>query len=251
MAVQNFAEVLARLEQIIGWAKSEESPLGYFAALYYNMTLAVRDAVLNGEFENGSRMEQLDVIFARRYFDAFDTWQAGGNPSWSWQIAFESAQEDQLTVMQHLMLGMNAHINLDLGIAAANVRQRDAIFGLRNDFMHINTVIESLTNRTQERLARIWLPFTWLDRLLRTEDEGWIGFSIGIARGASWKAAQLIAFAPDRSAEQAVISEIDQHVAFFAKKLQHPGFWMQRALRIMRYAEKGSVREKIEVLEHL
>ena len=249
MAITSFSEVIARLEQIIAWAKLNESTSGYFAALYYKMTLAVRDAVLRGEFENGSRMEQMDVIFARRYFDAFDAWQAGSKPSESWRFAFESTQNDQLTVMQHLMLGMNAHINLDLAISAASVRQRDAIFGLRNDFMRINQIIDSLTDKTQARLANIWLPFSWLDRMLRTEDEGWINFSIRVARGASWKAAQLLAFAPDRATEQKLIAELDKNVAFLNQKIQSPGLWMGWIIRLMRISEKGSVREKIEVLE--
>ncbi len=251
MVVNNFTDVIARLEQIIAWAKANESPLGYFAALYYKMTLAVRNAVLRGEFENGSRMEQLDVAFARRYFDAFDTWQAGGTPTESWQVSFDVVQGKQLAVMQHLMLGMNAHINLDLGIAAASVRQRDAIFGLRKDFMHVNKIIESLTDQTQSQLAKIWLPFDWLDRLFRTDDEGWIGFSINAARGASWKAAQLIAFAPDRTAENAIIAELDKNVALFAKKIHTPGVWLQWLLRLMLRWEEGSVKEKIEVLENI
>ncbi|MFN0212823.1 MAG: DUF5995 family protein [Saprospiraceae bacterium] len=251
MAVNNFSDVIERLEQIISWAKSEESTAGYFAALYYKMTLAVRDAVLRGEFENGSRMEHMDVAFARRYFDAFDSWQAGGVPTESWRIAFESTDNDQLTVMQHLLLGMNAHINLDLGISAAAIRQRDAIFGLRKDFMHINKIIESLTNQTQSQLAKIWLPFAWLDRLLRTEDEGWIGFSIRAARGAAWKVAQLIAFAPDRAAELNLITELDRNVAFFGNKIKTPGIWLRWILRLMRHWEIGTVSEKIRVLENI
>jgi len=251
MAITNFSEVIARLEQIIDWSKQNESTSGYFAALYYKMTLAVRDAVLRGEFENGSRMEQMDVAFARRYFDAFDAWQSGKTPTSSWRVAFEATQNEQITVMQHLMLGMNAHINLDLAIAAASVRQRDAIFGLRNDFMRINQIIDSLTDKTQAQLAKVWLPFSWLDRMLRTEDEGWIGFSIQVARGASWKAAQLLAFATDRASEQALIAELDKNVAYLGQKIQVPGFWVAWVLRLMRYSEKGSIREKIEVLEQL
>jgi len=248
MAVTNFSEVIARLEQIIDWAKDNDSPLGYFAALYHNMTLAVRDAVIRGDFENGSRMEQLDVVFARRYFDAFDAWQAGKPVSQSWQAAFEAANRPEITVMQHLILGMNAHINLDLCIAAASIRQRDAIFGLRADFMRINQIIESLTDRTQSQLARIWLPFEWLDKLFRTEDEGWIGFSIKIARGASWKAANALAFAPTQADEAKIIAELDANVAFLGQKISNPGFWTRTALRLMRHSEKGSIREKIEVL---
>lgn len=249
MQVQSISDVLQKLEQIIAWAKTNESPLGYFAALYYKMTQAVRDAILRGEFENGSRMEQMDVAFARRYFEALDSWQNGKKPTESWRIAFEATQNESLTVMQHLLLGMNAHINLDLGISAASIRQRDAIFGLRKDFMHINQIIEALTNQTQSQLARIWLPFAWLDRLFRTEDEGWIGFSIKVARGAAWKFAQMVAFAPDQAAEKVIIQQMDTNVAFLAQKVHTPGFWMQWPLRLMRRFEKGTVSEKILALE--
>lgn len=247
--VSNFSEVIERLEQIIAWAKATASPAGYFAALYYRMTLAVRDAVLRGEFENGSRMEQMDVAFARRYFEAFDAWQSGNTPTESWQVAFEATSNNSMTVMQHLILGMNAHINLDLAISAATVRQRDAIFGMRKDFMHINQIIAALTDQTQHQLAKIWLPFAWLDRFFKTEDEGWIGFSISAARGASWKAAQILAFAPDKAAENAIIIELDKQVAGIGKKAQNPGAWMRFLLTFMRRWETGSIHEKIEILE--
>ena len=115
--------------------------------------------------------------------------------------------------------------------------------------MHINHIIDGLTNQTQSQLAKIWLPFAWLDQLFRTEDEGWIGFSIQVARGASWKAAQALAFAPDRAAEQAIIAGLDQQVAIFGQKIQQPGTWLRWLLGFMRRWEKGGVREKIAVLE--
>jgi len=246
-----FSEVIARLEEIIEWAKTHESPLGYFAAVYYRMTMAVRDAVERGEFENGSRMEQMDVVFARRYFDALATWQAGKTPTQSWHTAFEAAQNEQFTVMQHVLLGMNAHINLDLSIAAATVRQRDAIYGLRRDFERINDIIAALVDGTQNCMAKIWLPFGWLDFLLRTEDEGWINFSIRAARGASWQAALALAFAPDKPTEQLIVRTLDNTVALFAQKLQNPGFLINLGMKLMRRWEEGSVRERIEVLERM
>lgn len=242
------SEVIERLEQIVEWAKEHQSPLGYFAAVYLKMTIAVRDGIGAGLFENGSRMEQLDVRFAQRYFDAFDAWQAGQQPTQSWQAAFEASQHDQFTVMQHILLGINAHINLDLGIAAAQTRSGDAVFGLRKDFDRINDIIAGLTDRVQDRLADIWLPFGLLDWLLRTEDEGWVHFSIRVARGASWKAATALAFTRQNETEKALIRELDTAVSFFAQKIKEPGFWINLGLKFMRRYERGSVREKIETL---
>ncbi len=246
--MQSISEVINRLEQIVEEAKEQQSPLGYFAAVYLKMTLAVRDGIEKGLFENGSRMEQLDVRFAGRYFEAFDAWRAGQPCTQAWKTAFETAGDNNKTVIQHILLGINAHINLDLGIAAAQTRSGDAIFGLRKDFDRINDIIAALTDRTQERLAEIWLPFGLFDYLLRTEDEGWVNFSVRFSRGAAWKAATALAFARQSETEKALIRDLDTAVAFFAKRITAPGFWINIGLRLMRRSERGTVREKIETL---
>ena len=246
--IQSIAEVITRLEQIIGEAGEQNSPLGYFPAVYYKMTVAVRDGIEKGMFENGSRMEQLDVRFALRYFDALDAWRAGQPASKSWVTAFEASKDERYTVLQHILLGINAHINLDLGIAAAQTRSGDAIFGLRKDFERVNDIIASLTDHVQERLADIWLPWALLDRFLRTEDEGWINFSIRVSRGAAWKAATTLALVHENTAEQMLIRNLDSGVSELAKKIINPGIGPRMGLRWMRRTEKGSVREKIETL---
>lgn len=246
--MQSIAEVIVRLEQIIGQARQNQSPLGYFAAVYLKMTLAVRDGIAQGVFENGSRMEQLDVRFAMRYFEALEAWQAGKPCSEAWRTAFEASNDPGKTAIQHILLGINAHINLDLGIAAAQTRSGDAIFGLRKDFDRINDIIAALTDRVQGRLADIWLPFGWLDWLLRTEDEGWVNFSIGASRGAAWKAATALAFARQSETEKALIRDLDAAVAFLGNRIAEPGFWIGAGLQLMRRSERGSVSEKIETL---
>ena len=246
--MNTISEVLQRLEAIIQECRAEQSALGYFPALYYRMTEAVQTGIAQGVFENGARMEQLDVRFAQRYIDAYDAYRAGKHLTQSWRLAFEATKDDNVTVFQHLILGMNAHINLDLSIAAAQTRTRDAIFGLHDDFNKINDVIRNLVDPMQEKLAEIWLPFRLLDRLLRTEDEGWINFSIDVARGAAWKAATVLAFAPDMQAEKKLIQDLDVIVASIGKGVLHPGFWISSGLWLMRRWEKGTTAEKIDVL---
>jgi hypothetical protein len=64
-------------------------------------------------------MERLDVVFANRYLVAFEQSQNNQAPTRSWQLTFETSRRWWPIVLQHLLLGMNAHINLDLGIVAA------------------------------------------------------------------------------------------------------------------------------------
>src|SRR3712207_8653052 len=48
-------------------------------------------------------------------------------------------------VVQHLILGMNAHINLDLGVAAATVAPTpEELQSLKPDFMTINALLGRL-----------------------------------------------------------------------------------------------------------
>src|SRR3954465_15219623 len=52
-------DVLRNLDQVIEWSIRAHSTIGYFAALYKRTTLAIRNAINNGEFDDGHRMAQL------------------------------------------------------------------------------------------------------------------------------------------------------------------------------------------------
>jgi len=70
-AINTIDEVIEALDSIIKQAEDKSDTAGYFAALYRKVTLRVKQGIVNNEFEDGSRMEQLDVIFASRYIDAY------------------------------------------------------------------------------------------------------------------------------------------------------------------------------------
>lgn len=245
-------DVLQRLAQIIASAKNDGSPLGYFAALYHAMTAAVQRDMAAGAFDDAARMERLDVVFAQRYFTAFEAWQAGGGAPvpQSWTVAFEASKNEQVIVLQHLVLGVHAHINFDLGVAAAEIAPGEQIFQLENDFRRINAIIAQLTDRVQQGLTEIWRPMAIFDSLLRTRDEGFLNFSTQAARESAWQAARALAFL-DGAARQQFVTGLDGSVAFFARKILKPGFFIESALPLIRRTESGSVAEKIGWLENM
>ena len=69
MAATDIDGVIQQLDVIIDWAHRHKSRLGYFAALYRKVTLKVKEGISEGFFEDGERMERLDVVFANRYLD--------------------------------------------------------------------------------------------------------------------------------------------------------------------------------------
>ena len=70
-------EVIEQLEAIIQAAISNNDPKGYFAALYQQVTIQVKKGITDGLFEDGPRMEQLDVVFANRYLEAYYAYISG------------------------------------------------------------------------------------------------------------------------------------------------------------------------------
>ena len=92
--------------------------------MYRRVTAEVKRRIEAGEFDDGPRMERFDVLFARRYLDAWAQHERGEVPTGVWALAFAAGERWRPVVLQHLLLGMNAHINLDLGIVAAVVGHR-------------------------------------------------------------------------------------------------------------------------------
>ena len=147
----------------------------------------------DGRFEDNARMERLDVIFANRYLAAYDAFRPGRTRTRAWAYSFLVAQQWWPIVLQHLVLGMNAHINLDLGIAAARVAPGKQLDDLKDDFERINSVLAGLVEEVQSELARIWPLLRILNRNLGSADDILIGFSTEKARDAAWEVARQLA----------------------------------------------------------
>ncbi len=86
-----------------------------FHATYLRTTRAVADALRAGVFIDADWVERWDVAFARLYLDALDAARRGDPVPRPWAVAFAAAAgQRSLPALQHVLLGMNAHINYDL-----------------------------------------------------------------------------------------------------------------------------------------
>ncbi len=241
-------EVIESLEDIIQKEKKCHSPLGYFTALYQEVTIRVKEGISNGVFEDGPRMEHLDVTFALRYLDAYQAYHQGLPCSLSWVRAFDASKDSSLIVLQHLLLGMNAHINLDLGIASAEVMKGKDLKILHNDFNKINEILSSLVNKVQQDLTEIWSPLRWILRLSGRIDNLVVDFSMTMARDGAWSFAQSL-FGVSVEKWQVTIGERDKEVARLAQRIVHPRLIVQFILWVVRITGKGSVARKIGYLQ--
>ena len=103
------------------------------------MTAAIARGLTEGLFDDAERLDRFDAVFAGRYLTALEAWRDGRDPGRSWRLAFRAAEDTDLVVVQQVVLGINAHINLDLAVAAAQTSPGDEITGLKNDFERTTT----------------------------------------------------------------------------------------------------------------
>jgi len=240
-------EVIEELKLIIAVSKKDDDPLRYFAALYNKVTIAVKKGIEDGAFEDGTRMEHLDVIFASRYINAYHAFKADKKTTLSRFKAFDLSTNYWPIVLQHLLIGMNAHINLDLGIAAAEVMESKDINLLKNDFDKINEILASLVNDVENDLSTIWPTFRKILKLTHGVNDFLVNFGMKEARIGAWK------FAVDLSSKsghdfQKSIEERDLKVAKTGELVTNPGILPNFIFGLIRLSERGTVSKKIHDL---
>jgi len=215
MPAQTLDEVIAELGEIVARAQREADRIGYFAALYRRVTIAVKAEIANGAFEDVPRIARLVVIFANRYLAALASFRKAEHASRCWVMAFDATRRRGPIILQQLLLGMNAHINLDLAIAAAEVAPGAAFPSLKNDFDRINAILGSLVDQVQDEVESLSPALGWLDRA---------GDAIALR---------------------------DAEVALLGLLVERPGWLIRLALLWIRVRESSNVRRNIEALATL
>jgi hypothetical protein len=235
--------VIDCLQSIIDDSIKTGSRLGYFAALYKRMTMAIRDGMQAGRFQDNARIERLDLEFAGRYLVTRDRYFAGELQSQSWLQAYAATNSADLTILQQLLIGINPHVTIDLGVAAARTCPGDQLAGLETDFNTVNAIILSLFPVIDAELDEL-SPFQ------RFVDHSFLGYlkdkaidlSIDEGRKSSWGFATKLAYM-DLPAQAIAIGKRDlEAVALGVCILKDP------IAAIARKGESSDVVRNIQVL---
>jgi len=146
-------------------------------------------------------------------------------------------------------VGINAYINLDLGIAAAETAPGHALAGLRRDFGRINEIIALLITRVEHDIAEVSPWIGLVDRIGGRHDEVIVRFSIEVARTAAWRfAVELAPLARDDWAGP--IGARDARAAHLARRVLKPG-WLSAGPAGDTGPESNDVRRNIEALSRV
>ena len=241
-------EVIARLDEIIARSIREQDRLGYFAALYRKVTIKVKEGIAEGRFESGPRMERLDVTFANRYLEALGQFRSGRQPTRCWLVSFKAAAAWRPIILQQLLLGMNAHINYDLGIAAAEIVPGNELPSLQHDFDEINTILASLVEQVESEINEVSPWINLLDHIDPKADRAIVNFSMDKARACAWALATTLA-PLDPSQWKPHLEIRDLEMTALGDLVWHPiGLIFKLGLLVIRSRESNDVSKVIELL---
>ena len=242
-------EIIEKLDEIISWSIDHKSTLGYFACTYRSTTIAVLKGVQNNKFEDGPRMIALDIAFANRYFDALENYQNNKKCTNAWFTAFESTKNEKLLILQHILLGMNAHINLDLGVSAASVMPYGKIAPLRKDFNTINDTIASINQNVQDSLSKICYSVEYIDKIAKDKDNIILDFAISKARETAWATAYIVSNSIN-FIRPSLINMVDNAATLIAKNIIISNNTPAKLLQKLKDCESNDVVKNIETLAY-
>lgn len=200
------------------------------------------------QFEDNERMETFDVSFANLYITAYRAYQAGLPCPKVWELSFDYSQNGGITILQHIILGMNAHINLDLGLAAGRLMRGKALHKLGPDFRKVNDILESLIDEMQARTASVSPILRLMDYFGRQRDEEILDFSMRAAREQAWVVAQKV-WETTQDEEAAVIKRVDDNVYRLGQRFARPRSRLSRwVLRLTAWLE---TKETSKIIQRL
>jgi hypothetical protein len=222
-------------------AKSTDDAAGYFPALYSHVTTQIARSIEGGEFADGERMNVFATEFGSRYLRAFRRditrprcWQA------TWNVADEG-----LLIVQHLLLGINAHVNYDLPQSVAAVaRESHDLDGARADFDAVNDVLSATSVDVLRNLDRV---SRWTSNVAALGGGRMFNFSLRAARAQAWNAAERL-YALDEEQRRTYVAELDRLVSVLAYMIARPSFPTTLFVAAARHLEEHNPRTVTAVL---
>jgi hypothetical protein len=141
---------------------------------------------------------------------------------------------------------MNAHINLDLAIAAATVAPGPALASLKDDFNRINTLLSRLIAVIEVELGEVSPRLKRLEAISPSGEDAVFNFAMDAAHEAAWLLAEILASMPQEKWGP-LIEAHDQVVADLGKLILHPGALVEGLIAWIREAESNDIAYNIQV----
>jgi hypothetical protein len=202
---QTEQQLLQRMETQIAHWQSCADRREIFLRCYMMMTSNTLAAIGDEEFRDPPWVARLLQRFAEYYFEALHDYdhRPGDCPE-VWRLTHDAAKDEKTWALQHLLLGVNAHINYDLALTVAELLQDewDDIGEAKRvqryeDYCQVNVIIARTIDAVQDEVLQPAMPVMGvLDAVMGRMDEFLISRFITRWRDTVWDVALALMHAP-------------------------------------------------------
>ena len=205
------------IEELRAAALAADDASGHFPAMYARVTRRIARAAADGKFGDGVGMLEFAKVFAGWYLEPLSGRRPVPGP---WLAAWDVGTDRSLLIVQHLLLGMNAHINYDLAQVVVEIADtRGDLVGLRPDFDAVNAVLADTVPDVLRDLGR---ASRWVNLAANLGGGRLFNFSLEAARDQAWRFAEH-QFRLGSEARTARARELDELVRVLAYLVTRPG----------------------------
>lgn len=237
---RNSGQVEDGLREFKARCLAGRDPRGVFATVYLETTTAVRSWIREDRFASGSLLEKYLVTFANAYQRALAGDPSPGAVPAAWRRSLDPSRRG--SVLEDLLLGVNAHVNHDLpfAIAEAGLDVRCALCRRDHD-LFIGALREALP-RARREIALRYRP----DLVVPNAVLGWtldrrIAGSVARARDHAWTGAVALETAPSQLERARVAAAIEQRAAAAARRIEACSSSPGRCLSILASAGESAL----------
>jgi hypothetical protein len=169
--------------------------LKWFNWLYMEVTAAVEQRVGTAGFSDPAWLAELDVQFARLYFNALGAQLSGKRAAGCWRALFDRRSQVLVARIQFALSGINAHINHDLALAIVATCQATHTAPSHEspqyrDYVSVNGTLNGLVDLAKTKLM-VRLLGDALPPVSHLEDTV-AAWNVAAAREAAWVNSEVL-----------------------------------------------------------
>ena len=221
-------DIIVRMSTLAEKWEQQKDNRAIFLHCYCLMTKNMVHAIEDNRFMDRIWVDKLLHRFADYYFEAIACFECGEEVPKVWQVVHEAADRDKLHVLQHLFLGVNAHINYDLVLtlnellqAEWNTLSQEERETRYQDHRLVNTIIGETIDQVQDEVVESRAPYMDLiDKAMGRLDEKLIVDMISNWRKSVWENALLLLNSSNEEEKRRYLMRIEEQVLRNAKWLK-------------------------------
>ena len=223
-------------------ARAATDASGYFPALYSRVTDRIGASIVAGTFADGPGIDRFATGFASHYIVASNDHPRSPR---CWQASWAVAGDRRLLIVQHLLLGINAHVNYDLPRAVVEVAdERGDLHSIRHDFDAVNDVLADTYIDVVKDLDRV---SRWVNAAARLGGGRAFNFSLRLARAQAWQAAETM-YALPADGRRIYAAELDRVVSVLAYLITKPSPVVRPLLSLARRLEEHDTTKVVAAM---